>query len=246
MKKSFILLCGLMGMLTFSCKDDEEKDNNTLSQDYNAEYTAVIDNYVDNVVISTYSKQKENAEKQLNAVLKFSESGSQNDLDKACDAWREESEAFLFGPAATYSLDPSLDSWPLDKVQIEKYLSSSIDFDMDGLGSTVRGFHTLEYLLFEDGKARKASTISDRQKEYMVAVASGIRNDSFKLWYYWNGNNNLSSDDEELIEELEPDAQTSQVKLANKKSEVRLKTKTWRMLNHGTHGTHWMIIRIIS
>lgn len=211
MKKSFILLCGLMGMLTFSCKDDEEKDNNTLSQDYNAEYTAVIDNYVDNVVISTYSKQKENAEKLLNAVLKFSESGSQNDLDKACDAWRstrvpwEESEAFLFGPAATYSLDPSLDSWPLDKVQIEKYLSSSIDFDMDGLGSTVRGFHTLEYLLFEDGKARKASTISDRQKEYMVAVATGIRNDSFKLWYYWNGNNNLSSDDEELIEELEPD-----------------------------------------
>lgn len=211
MKKGFLLICGLTGLLTTACKDDVEIENSGLSQDYNEAYTIVINNYVDNIVLNTYSKQKEAARKLLAAVEKFTESGKQSDLQNACDAWRatrcpwEESEAFLFGPAATYSLDPSLDSWPLDKVQIEKYLNSDIDFDVDGLGATVRGFHTLEYLLFENGQARDASTVGDRQKEYMKTVATGLYYDSFKLWYYWNGNDGLSKEDEKLIEEIEPD-----------------------------------------
>lgn len=211
MNKRVFMICGLAAALFSACNKNEEKDNNGLSQDYNEAYTVVINNYVDEIVIPTYAKQKKASSKLLAAVEAFAESGSQEDLQKACDAWRatrlpwEESEAFLFGPAATYSLDPSLDSWPLDKVQIEKYISSDIEFDVEGLGATVRGFHTLEYLLFENGQARKASKIGDRQKEYMVTVATGLRDDSFKLWYYWNGNNGLSSSDEALIEELEPD-----------------------------------------
>lgn len=205
------MICGLAASLFSACNKNEEKDNNGLSQDYNEAYTVVINNYVDEIVIPTYAKQKKASSKLLAAVEAFAESGSQEDLQKACDAWRatrlpwEESEAFLFGPAATYSLDPSLDSWPLDKVQIEKYINSDIEFDVEGLGATVRGFHTLEYLLFENGQARVASTIGERQKEYMVTVATGLRDDSFKLWYYWNGNNGLNAADEALIEELEPD-----------------------------------------
>ncbi len=211
MKKQLLLICGLAGLLNTACKHDDDAIDNGLSQDYDEKYTAIIDNYVDNIVLTTYSNQKKCAAALLSAVEKFTESGQQSDLQKACDAWRatrspwEESEAFLFGPAATYSLDPSLDSWPLDKVQIEKYLNSEIVFDVDGLGSTVRGFHTLEYLLFENGQARVASTISDRQKEYMLTVATGLYYDSFKLWYYWNGDNGLSANDDELISELEPD-----------------------------------------
>ena len=88
MKKEFLLICGLAGMLTTACKDDSEKENSGLSQDYNEAYTIVIDNYVDNIVLNTYSKQKETARKLLAAVEKFTESGKQSDLQNACDAWR--------------------------------------------------------------------------------------------------------------------------------------------------------------
>lgn len=211
MNKKFLLVCGLAASLFSACEKDEVKDGNGLAQDYNEAYTKVINNYVDGIVIPTYAKQKQASASLLAAVEAFAASGTQADLQKACDAWRatrlpwEESEAFLFGPAATYSLDPSLDSWPLDKVQIEKYVSSDIKFDVEGLGATVRGFHTLEYLLFENGQARNAATISDRYKEYMVAVATGLRDDSFKLWYYWNGSEGLNTADNALVEELEPD-----------------------------------------
>ncbi len=213
MNKKNLIFGGLLASLMFFSSCDDEKKDEVLNDDSSSvAYTEVINNYVDKVVIPTYGDMKDKTSALLEAVEAFTESGTDSDLQAACDAWRaarepwEESEAFLFGPAATYGLDPSLDSWPLDKVQINSFLNSSIEFDPEALGSTVRGFHTLEYLLFENGKARKASDITERQKNYMVAVATGISDDAFLLWYYWHGDKSLSSADKERVEELEPDA----------------------------------------
>jgi uncharacterized iron-regulated protein len=46
--------------------------------------------------------------------------GSQVSVDQACAGWRlaradwEQSEAFLFGAADEYSIDPHTDTWPVD------------------------------------------------------------------------------------------------------------------------------------
>ena len=74
------------------------------------------------------------------------------------------SEAFLFGPVDALGLDPNMDSWPLDQDAIVNHLSSGNvsdliwgDGDDDGkveAAQNIRGFHTLEFLLFKDGKAR--------------------------------------------------------------------------------------------
>jgi hypothetical protein len=73
----------------------------------------------------------------------------------------------LFGPVASLGLDPNMDSWPLDQNAIVQLLNSgdwdqlnwSGDYDEDNEGiaaaQNVRGFHTLEFLLFKDGQARK-------------------------------------------------------------------------------------------
>lgn len=213
MKTKYFLFGGIIAtsLVFSSCKDDDNDSNENSNEEASRKYTTIIDNYVDNIVIPTYAELKDKSETLLSKVETFVSKGTDASLKDACDAWRatrepwEESEAFLFGPAATYNLDPSLDDWPLDKVQIENYLKSDIEFDPEALGHTVRGFHTLEYLLFENGKPRSASSISDRQKDYMIAVATGLRDDSFKLWYYWNGDKKLSEADKKLIEELEPD-----------------------------------------
>ena len=61
---------------------------------------------------------------------------------------------------------PNMDSWPLDQAGIVKVLNSQAwaelewkgDFDEedDDIASaqSLRGFHTLEFLIFRDGKAR--------------------------------------------------------------------------------------------
>ena len=57
-----------------------------------------------------------------------------------------------------------MDSWPLDQDQIVQILTSgsfddlnwndSQDDDAIEAAQSVRGFHTLEYLIFKNGKAR--------------------------------------------------------------------------------------------
>ena len=72
-------------------------------------------------------------------------------------------EAVLFGPAGEETglgFDPSMDSWPLDQEDIATIITnknlSSVDDYIGAIGSeSVRGFHTIELLLFKDGQNRK-------------------------------------------------------------------------------------------
>ena len=72
------------------------------------------------------------------------------------------SEAVLFGPAGEeegLGLDPSLDSWPLDQEDIATMITdtklSTVEDYIGAIGSeSVRGFHTIELLLFKDGSNR--------------------------------------------------------------------------------------------
>ena len=104
------------------------------------------------------------------AVQALAGTPSNDAFESACDAWIvarqpwEQSEAFLFGPVDAMGLDPNMDSWPLDQVAIVNILNSG-DFSNlewnegdseDQITSTqeIRGFHTLEFLLFKNGNPR--------------------------------------------------------------------------------------------
>lgn len=131
-----------------------------------------VDNYVDVVVVPTYKNLKEKNEALLDAAKAFSQNPSDNAFQACANAWLEArqpwetSEAFLFGPVADQGLDPNMDSWPLDKDGITNIINSgkydnldwSGDFDEENEAiaakQAVRGFHTLEFLIFKDGKAR--------------------------------------------------------------------------------------------
>lgn len=131
----------------------------------------VVDNYVDNVVLPTYKSLRDRNAALHDAVVAFKNSPSDNTFAAACNAWLQArapwecSEAFLFGPVDALGLDPNMDSWPLDQDAIVQILNSGNYDDLnwsDGDSDdkieavqSVRGFHTLEFLLFKDGQPRK-------------------------------------------------------------------------------------------
>ena len=133
---------------------------------------AVVDNYVDAVVLPTYKDLMEKNSNLYSKVVALATTPTNEAFEAACDAWLaarepwEKSEAFLFGPVDALGLDPNMDSWPLDQDAIVQILTSGnfddLDWsDEDGdeakeAAQSVRGFHTLEYLLFKDGNPRRA------------------------------------------------------------------------------------------
>jgi len=181
----------MMGLTMFTAcsssddkKGDEPQPAEVTIQD--AEYDAIINQYVDQVVLPTYNDLKAKNSALYQAVVAFGDAPSDANFQKICDAWLvarepwESSEAFLFGPVADYGLDPNMDSWPLDQEAIVKLLESQQWNDMQWTGDydedddaiaaaqNVRGFHTLEFLAFRDGQAR---TLTDQATDGEAANA---------------------------------------------------------------------------
>ena len=189
MKKNFFIAgLAIMGLFTMSsCSnndDDKNKDASYTIQD--SEYDAIINQYVDGVVMPTYNDLKAKNTALYNSVVAFGNNPSDANFQTVCNAWLtarepwESSEAFLFGPVADFGLDPNMDSWPLDQEAIVNMLSSQQwnemewtgDYDEDdeaiAAAQNVRGFHTLEFLAFKNGKAR---TLNDTAEDGEAANA---------------------------------------------------------------------------
>lgn len=153
----------------------------TQKQDiYNdAALNEVVNTYVDDVVLPTYKDLKDEVAVLLEKVSALQKNPTNANFKAAAAQWIiarkpwETSEAFLFGPVADNGLDPNMDSWPLDADAIVNILNSGDftklqwngEFITDENGDpvesiasaqNVRGFHTLEFLLFKDGNPRTA------------------------------------------------------------------------------------------
>ena len=125
---------------------------------------------MDGVVVPTYNDLKQRTAELNLAVKALQAQPATSTFKAAANAWMkarepwESSEAFLFGPVDELGLDPNMDSWPLDVDAIKEVLVSGDfskmewtddqeDEDIEA-AQNVRGFHTLEFLLFKNGEAR--------------------------------------------------------------------------------------------
>ncbi len=132
---------------------------------------AIVESYVDEVVVPTYRNLVSCNNALRDAVNRLARNPSDAAFESACDAWLEarepweKSEAFLFGPVDQLGLDPNMDSWPLDQNAIVQNLNTGSFDDLDWsdgdsddvieAAQNLRGFHTLEFLLFKDGQPRR-------------------------------------------------------------------------------------------
>ncbi len=124
-------------------------------------------------------------------------SGTQEALNQACNDWKiaradwEQSEAFLFGAADVYSIDPHTDTWPVDANQLANVLRdnnamSNLDEFIKTSTSGIMGYHGLEYVLFRNGQPRDISQITELEYKYICAVAKDLYNATATLEAAWD------------------------------------------------------------
>jgi len=188
---TLILTCMILFVSVCSNDDVPTKSDNTY------DFSNIIIDCVDKVVVTTYLDLKNKTAALQIACETFSNDPSQSNLDTVCEAWKtarepwEKSEAFLFGPVSFLSIDPSMDTWPLDESQLQSVLENE-NFDLtpeflrNGLGYSLRGYHAIEYLVFKDGQNRDASIFEDREKEYLLSASIVLAEDANLIYGEWN------------------------------------------------------------
>ena len=123
--------------------------------------------------------------------------GSQAVLDQACADWKvaranwENTEAFLFGAADVYSIDPHTDTWPVaandlaDVLRDEKAMADLDNF-IKTANSGILGYHGLEYVLFRQGQPRKIDQITNLEYNYICAVVKDLYHATATLEAAWD------------------------------------------------------------
>ena len=123
--------------------------------------------------------------------------GTQAALDQACADWKtaranwENSEAFLFGAADVYSIDPHTDTWPvaandLANVLRDEKAMSDLDNFIKTANSGILGYHGLEYVMFRSGQPRQIDQITNLEYNYICAVAKDLYNATATLEAAWD------------------------------------------------------------
>lgn len=227
-----ISLCLAVGaMLTWglsSCdKSNEEKESKLTEKQ--VEMSRIAKQYVDNTVNLTYKNlaaETSDLYDKLKAAkekfLKDPKSLTQAEIDEICKTFitarssYERSEAFLFGAATDFGVDPHIDTWPLDvdglaaaltnKYQLEKLgddEDDAIAYAAGKLGQELLGFHGIEFVIFRNGQNRtvaalqaneddkaftkiKAQVTGAEELTYATAVAGDLRDRCFQLEVAWN------------------------------------------------------------
>lgn len=196
-----------------SCGKDqviEEKNKETKE--------AIVKQYLNQTVYPTYGKLAEEAQNLVDNLNALKENKTQSNLNQATVSflearkWWEMSEAFLYGAASDFGIDPHIDSWPLDEDAFNNLMASPNMIEMlagdeDGtvageqLGNALLGFHGIEYILFREGQPRDVNEVNDDMMTYVVAVSRDLRNRCFQLEVSWN--ENAPAEHAALMEELE-------------------------------------------
>lgn len=247
MNKFFKLsLCMAISAMTatsmISCSDDNNESSNSegLSNEEQALKEAIVP-YVDNTVIATYKAMADEAILMSEACTSAKEAYLSGDKKKAteyvaeaCKYWTESrkawelSEAFLFGAAGDYNIDPHIDSWPLDQVALDNLLNNQkmmdaigagdFDYITSNLGYGLLGYHALEYILFQltDDSQREPRdfektynysgqvvNITNNHMIYMAGVAQDLRNQCIRLEASWAGMENVTTQKQEILTETE-------------------------------------------
>ncbi len=215
-----------------ACSSDDEPADNKIKDAQEEALKPIVEDYVNNSVVPTYRGLADAAVKLAKTCRSMCDGGvdalTPEIITKAGKEWIEArrywelSEAWLFGPADVYAIDPHIDTWPLDKAAMESMLANQgqmaqmSDPDKAGeyvgssLGQGLLGFHAIEYMLFEpaDNSAvttspRPVSKFTQNELYYLAAVADDLRNCCLRLEASWAYDGTVDADKLEILEDAE-------------------------------------------
>ncbi len=169
----------------------------------------VLTSLVGNVIVPTYTdlaNDVEDLEKTLSGLS--TTTITQAEIDKACADFKkarqhwERSEAFLMGAASDFGVDPTIDSWPLDRTELLNYFKGGMKAEIED-ESSILGFHALEFILFRNGQNRKVNELQQNdtyvnftsvsgadELKYAQQVCRLLKERCFQLQVAWDGGKN--------------------------------------------------------
>ncbi|MBQ1759487.1 MAG: imelysin [Prevotella sp.] len=179
----------------------------------------ILTGVVNNVITPTYTdlaNDVEDLEKTLNGLT--TSTITQAQIDKACTDFKkarqhwERSEAFLMGAASDFSIDPTIDSWPLDRKELLDYFKGGMKAEIED-ESSILGFHALEFILFRNGQNRKVAELqgNDTYKnfegvsgadelKYAQQVCKLLKERCFQLQVAWEGKTSANANRVSVVE----------------------------------------------
>ena len=195
MKKLFNMKSLLLGMVVVfgltACSSDDNNNGGGSQKTPEKEtaMSAITTQYVNNVISPIYKELAAKTSDLFDQLVELKakyRAGTltQSDIDKVCNtfitarsAW-ESSEAFLYGAATDFGIDPHIDTWPLDPTALATALNNAdvintlddLEEDAEGnipgidnaralVGEQQLGFHGIEFIIFRDGKPRTLAAL---------------------------------------------------------------------------------------
>ncbi|MFZ4404975.1 MAG: imelysin family protein [Pseudobdellovibrionaceae bacterium] len=153
-----------------------------------------VQNIAQTVILKSYKDLAQSTSQLATSCVQFaqkktvpSKRKAQSDWKEARAAW-EHTEAFLFGPVDALSVDPMMDSWPINTSDIEKVIQSKDTLEpelLENLGESFQGFHVIEYFLFA-----KSNNLKPREQQYLTLTCQALKGQSDKLLQAWTKNHN--------------------------------------------------------
>lgn len=189
-----------------ACSDDDDDDSSSSSSSsslstQDSYIKSITETYLEDVVFETYEDMAYSTSdlfdliNAFNTKLQAGTTVTQSEVDAICDKYKEarkyweQTEAFLYGAASDFNIDPHIDSWPLELATLASVLSNSTAIeqmsttDDDEAISYARatftaegelGFHGIEFIFFRDGEARDVSVFNDNEVESYEQYFSAV------------------------------------------------------------------------
>lgn len=232
-KLKFFPACVALSLAMTACSDNENEKGIDPENDAQEEaLKAIVEDYVECTVVPTYRGLADASMKLADICDEMCEAGPDNLTEariiQAGKYWIEArrywelSEAWLYGAAADYDIDPHIDTWPLDKTAMEAMLNNSEqmaqmsdresagEYVGSSLGQGLLGFHAIEYMIFEPSSTSAVTTsprpvgkFTRNELFYLAAVADDLRNCCLRLEASWGGEGNVSSDKLAILDDAE-------------------------------------------
>lgn len=209
--------------------DDDVTDVKTKVEQQNEAITEITDEYLDDVVYPTYKNLANETANLYNLIsalkvkVKAGTPVTDADIAAICKSYKdarlywEESEAFLYGAASDFEIDPHIDTWPLDVPTLAADLKDDAKIaKLDAVNGVEwartegnltpenLGFHGIEFIFFRNGENRPTSFFNNNATEdydgfsgldvtakeeviFAAAIAGDLRDKCYQLEVAWLG-----------------------------------------------------------
>jgi len=189
MKHSIRLAILALSIFTVSCtKTDPQVEVN---------YNEQLSNIGNNIIVKTYEDLKDKSALLKQATLLLETTPTAANLTAAKNAWIasrspwEQSEGFLFGPVDQQGIDPGIDSWPVNVIDLNNVLASPnalTEAYIANQEGTLKGFHTIEFLLWGANGNKQVADFTAREFEYLKSCSANLATDTNRLYNLWSLN----------------------------------------------------------